>query len=121
MNKVDELRVVFSHMLGASRVQIPENNLDNLKLTREEDGEFETADPQFLLGSNMLEVLDPKMLGSSLKLTDFAALVLLRDRLDGKMDELYKMEYGKMEQPTLSKARRGAYIVIIDFWIELVP
>ncbi|GKD71554.1 hypothetical protein Tco_1325644, partial [Tanacetum coccineum] len=26
------------------------------------------------------------------------------------MDELYKMKYGKMEQPTLSKARRGAYI-----------
>ncbi|GJV16173.1 hypothetical protein Tco_1361496 [Tanacetum coccineum] len=40
------------------------------------------------------------------------------DRMDGKMDELYNDEMLQMEQPTLSKARRGAYIgfhQIIDF------
>ncbi|GKA32635.1 hypothetical protein Tco_0719002 [Tanacetum coccineum] len=64
-------------MLGASGVQIPENNLDNLKLTREEDGEFDIVDPQCLLGFEMLEGLDLKILGSLLKSTDFATLVFL--------------------------------------------
>ncbi|GKB73590.1 hypothetical protein Tco_0935002 [Tanacetum coccineum] len=78
MNKVDELRAVSCHMLGASRVQIPENNLDNLKLTREGDGDFEIVDPQCLLGSKMLEGLDPKILGSLFKSTNFATLIFLR-------------------------------------------
>ncbi|GJU36752.1 hypothetical protein Tco_1185106 [Tanacetum coccineum] len=65
-------------MLGASGVQIPENDLDNLKSTREEDGEFKTADPQCFLGFEMLEGLDPKILGSLLKSTNFATLVLLQ-------------------------------------------
>ncbi|GKC95453.1 hypothetical protein Tco_1160895 [Tanacetum coccineum] len=46
MNKVDELRAVSYHMLGESEVQIPENNLDNLKSTREEDGTSKALDPQ---------------------------------------------------------------------------
>ncbi|GJV41138.1 hypothetical protein Tco_1419578 [Tanacetum coccineum] len=33
-------------MLGAARVQIPENNLNNLHSSREEDGTLETMDPQ---------------------------------------------------------------------------
>ncbi|GJR92929.1 hypothetical protein Tco_0265103, partial [Tanacetum coccineum] len=66
MNKVNELRAVSRHMLGASGVQIPENNMDNLKLTKEEDGEFEIVDPQCLLGSVMLVGLDPKILGCDL-------------------------------------------------------
>ncbi|GKA07523.1 hypothetical protein Tco_0686747, partial [Tanacetum coccineum] len=33
-------------MLGASGVQIPENNVDNLKSTREEDRTSEALDPQ---------------------------------------------------------------------------
>nr|GEY51674.1 hypothetical protein [Tanacetum cinerariifolium] len=45
VNKVDELRAFSCHMLGAYGVQIPENNLDNLKLTSEEDGEFKIVDP----------------------------------------------------------------------------
>ncbi|GKB44617.1 hypothetical protein Tco_0889559 [Tanacetum coccineum] len=45
VNKVDKLRAVSGHMLGASGVQIPKNNLDNLKSTREEDGAVETLDP----------------------------------------------------------------------------
>ncbi|GJR56157.1 hypothetical protein Tco_1406678 [Tanacetum coccineum] len=53
-------------MLGASGVQIQENNMDNLKLTREEDRESETVDPQCLLGSEMLVGLDHKILGSTL-------------------------------------------------------
>ncbi|GJZ14453.1 hypothetical protein Tco_0550130 [Tanacetum coccineum] len=64
-------------MLGASRVQIPEKNLDNLKLIREEDGEFETVDPQCLLGFEMLVCQDPKVLSSLFIFTDFAILVFL--------------------------------------------
>ncbi|GJX80634.1 hypothetical protein Tco_0328783 [Tanacetum coccineum] len=37
-------------MLGAARVQIPENNLDDLHSSREEDGTSKTMDPQDLLG-----------------------------------------------------------------------
>ncbi|GKB96381.1 hypothetical protein Tco_0982518 [Tanacetum coccineum] len=37
-------------MLGAAGVQIPENNLDDLYSSREEDGTSETLDPQDLLG-----------------------------------------------------------------------
>ncbi|GJR13244.1 hypothetical protein Tco_0795896 [Tanacetum coccineum] len=55
---IDELRAVSGHMLGVSEVQIPENNLDNLKSTREEDGVVETLDPQFWLGFVLLEMLD---------------------------------------------------------------
>ncbi|GKD69272.1 hypothetical protein Tco_1323362, partial [Tanacetum coccineum] len=44
-NKVDQLRVLHGHMLGAARVQVPEYDLYDLKLTREEDGAVETLDP----------------------------------------------------------------------------
>ncbi|GKF90788.1 hypothetical protein Tco_0274489, partial [Tanacetum coccineum] len=37
-------------MLGAAEVQIPENNLDDLHSSREEDGTSKTMDPQDLLG-----------------------------------------------------------------------
>ncbi|GKF79891.1 hypothetical protein Tco_0235459, partial [Tanacetum coccineum] len=76
-NKVDEMRAMSGHMLRASRVKVPEDELDNLQWIREEDEEFETVDPQFLLGFKMLEGLGPKMLGSLLELTDFVTLGLL--------------------------------------------
>nr|GEZ47903.1 retrovirus-related Pol polyprotein from transposon TNT 1-94 [Tanacetum cinerariifolium] len=41
-------------MHGAAKVQIPENNLDNLHSSRKEDGTLETMDPQDLLGSFLL-------------------------------------------------------------------
>ncbi|GJT91713.1 hypothetical protein Tco_1080558 [Tanacetum coccineum] len=44
-NEVDELRALPGHMLGAARVQVPEYDLYDLKLTREEDGVVETLDP----------------------------------------------------------------------------
>ncbi|GKB38255.1 hypothetical protein Tco_0883197 [Tanacetum coccineum] len=44
-DEVDELRAISGHMLGASRVQIPQNNLDNLQSIREEDGTSKTVDP----------------------------------------------------------------------------
>ncbi|GJZ13286.1 hypothetical protein Tco_0548516 [Tanacetum coccineum] len=56
-NKVDELRAVPGHVLGAARAQIPEDNLNDLKWTQEEDGEAKTLDPQFLLGFELLEIL----------------------------------------------------------------
>nr|GEU96215.1 hypothetical protein [Tanacetum cinerariifolium] len=51
--KIDELRAIFGHMLGASRVQIPENNLDNLHSISEE-GTLELVDPQEFLGLSVL-------------------------------------------------------------------
>ncbi|GKA66058.1 hypothetical protein Tco_0765866 [Tanacetum coccineum] len=45
-------------MLGAAGVQIPENNLDDLHSSREEDETSETMDPQDLLGSWLLVGLD---------------------------------------------------------------
>ncbi|GKD68634.1 hypothetical protein Tco_1322724, partial [Tanacetum coccineum] len=46
IDEVGELRAISGHMLGATGVQIPENNLDNLHLVREEDGTLETMDPR---------------------------------------------------------------------------
>nr|GFC34190.1 hypothetical protein [Tanacetum cinerariifolium] len=54
VDEIGELRQISSHMLGAARVQIPENNLDNLHSSREEDGTLETVDLQNLLGSFLL-------------------------------------------------------------------
>nr|GFA89298.1 hypothetical protein [Tanacetum cinerariifolium] len=42
---VGELRAVSGHVLGAAEVQIPENNLDNLHSTVEDDGTLEIVDP----------------------------------------------------------------------------
>ncbi|GKC54968.1 hypothetical protein Tco_1077713 [Tanacetum coccineum] len=44
IDEIGELRAVSDHMLGASRVQIPQNNLYNLQSIREEDGTLETVD-----------------------------------------------------------------------------
>ncbi|GKE43336.1 hypothetical protein Tco_1470620, partial [Tanacetum coccineum] len=64
-------------MLGASGVQIPQNNLDNLQSIREEDGTSETVDPQDCLGSLMLEVLDSTILTFLLETTDLDAFGFL--------------------------------------------
>nr|GFB27530.1 hypothetical protein [Tanacetum cinerariifolium] len=44
IDEISELRAVSGHMLGASGVQIPQNNLDNLQSIREEDETLETMD-----------------------------------------------------------------------------
>ncbi|GJY52262.1 hypothetical protein Tco_0443109 [Tanacetum coccineum] len=44
-NKVDELRALPGHVLGATRVQVLEDDLNDLKWTRKEDGAVETLDP----------------------------------------------------------------------------
>nr|GFB33719.1 protein S-acyltransferase 21-like [Tanacetum cinerariifolium] len=49
-DKVDELRAISSHMLGASGVQIPHDNLDNMQSLSEEDGTSETVDPHIEWG-----------------------------------------------------------------------
>nr|GEW29675.1 hypothetical protein [Tanacetum cinerariifolium] len=53
----DERRAISGHMLGASGVQIPKNNLDNLRSIVEE-GTLEIMDPQELLGSFLLATND---------------------------------------------------------------
>nr|GEW80628.1 hypothetical protein [Tanacetum cinerariifolium] len=45
-DEVDELREIFGHMLGASGVQIPQNNLDNLQSIRKEYRTSKIVDPQ---------------------------------------------------------------------------
>ncbi|GJU25528.1 hypothetical protein Tco_1164149 [Tanacetum coccineum] len=88
-------------MLGASGVQIPKNNLDNMKLTREEDGDFDTVDPQYLLGFDMLEGLDPKILGSLLKSIDFASLVFLQYILFSRLGVVTDFEVFSLRGSTL--------------------
>ncbi|GJV43856.1 hypothetical protein Tco_1428392, partial [Tanacetum coccineum] len=56
-------------MLGATGVQIPENNLDDLHSSREEDGTSETIDPQDLLGSFLLADIDLIILGLGVSLS----------------------------------------------------
>nr|GFA48302.1 hypothetical protein [Tanacetum cinerariifolium]GFA62093.1 hypothetical protein [Tanacetum cinerariifolium] len=51
-----ELRAISSKMLGTARVQILENNLDDLHSSREEDGTSKTVDPQDLLGSLLADI-----------------------------------------------------------------
>ncbi|GJV48021.1 hypothetical protein Tco_1438233, partial [Tanacetum coccineum] len=59
MNEIGELRAISGHVLGASGVQIPQNNLDNLQSIREEeDGATEVSDPQDVPGSIMLVVIN---------------------------------------------------------------
>ncbi|GJT98611.1 hypothetical protein Tco_1094129 [Tanacetum coccineum] len=46
VNEIGKLRAISSHVLGASEVQIPQDDLDNLILTEEEeDGATEVLDP----------------------------------------------------------------------------
>ncbi|GJU43322.1 hypothetical protein Tco_1200588 [Tanacetum coccineum] len=45
-------------MLRAARVQVPEYDLYDLKLKREEDRAVETLDPQFCMGSEVLQELE---------------------------------------------------------------
>ncbi|GJY80948.1 hypothetical protein Tco_0493699 [Tanacetum coccineum] len=56
-------------MLGAARVQILENNLDDLHSSREEDGTSETIDSQDLLGSFLLADIDLTILGLGVSLS----------------------------------------------------
>nr|GFB89018.1 hypothetical protein [Tanacetum cinerariifolium] len=50
--KIDELRVISGHVLGATRVQIPKDDVDNLQSVIEV--ETLELDPQDLLGSILL-------------------------------------------------------------------
>nr|GFD38520.1 hypothetical protein [Tanacetum cinerariifolium]GFD38537.1 hypothetical protein [Tanacetum cinerariifolium] len=42
--KIDELRAITGHMLGATGIQVPEDDLDNLQV-RSEEGTLELEDP----------------------------------------------------------------------------
>ncbi|GKC96766.1 hypothetical protein Tco_1162208 [Tanacetum coccineum] len=61
-NKVDEMRALPDHVLGAARVQILEDDLNDLKWTREEDGAdrvFVTTvvESSFLGGTTIVELI----------------------------------------------------------------
>ncbi|GKC60694.1 hypothetical protein Tco_1088292 [Tanacetum coccineum] len=53
-------------MFGATRIQVPKDDLYDLYWKQEEDGEVETLDPQFLLGSELLKDLDSAILGGTI-------------------------------------------------------
>nr|GEY25535.1 hypothetical protein [Tanacetum cinerariifolium] len=74
VDEIGELRAVSGHMLGASGVKIPKNNLDNLKSIREEDGTSKMFDPQDLLGFALLEILYSTISDLLLEPTNFVAL-----------------------------------------------
>nr|GFC18220.1 hypothetical protein [Tanacetum cinerariifolium] len=65
MNKIGELRTISIHVLGAFGVQIPQDDLDNLRSTEEEeeDGATEVLDPQDVLNSVLLEIIDFAIFG----------------------------------------------------------
>ncbi|GKE46475.1 hypothetical protein Tco_1477733, partial [Tanacetum coccineum] len=64
MNEIGELRAISSHVLQASGVQIPQDNLDNLRSTEEEeDGAIEILDPRDIPGSVLLEITDFAIFG----------------------------------------------------------
>ncbi|GJV67784.1 hypothetical protein Tco_1483293 [Tanacetum coccineum] len=63
VNDIGELRAISSHVLGASGVQIPQNNLDNLRSTEEEDGATEILDARDVPSSILLEIIDFAILG----------------------------------------------------------
>ncbi|GKF48859.1 hypothetical protein Tco_0142110, partial [Tanacetum coccineum] len=56
---------------------IPEDDLNNLKWTREEDGAVETLDPQFLMGFEFLGILDSTFLDLLLEPTLVISLSFL--------------------------------------------
>ncbi|GJR23658.1 hypothetical protein Tco_0972185 [Tanacetum coccineum] len=92
-------------MLGAAGVQIPENNLDNLHSSREEDGISENMEPQDVLGSLLLADIDLTILG--LGVSDFKAVGFLRGTsvVLVKMDDpsITMEDYIRLEE---EKARR---------------
>ncbi|GJS38906.1 hypothetical protein Tco_0563949 [Tanacetum coccineum] len=53
-DEIGELRAISGHVLRATGVQIPEDDLDNLHSLREVDGILVFVDPQDLLGSCLL-------------------------------------------------------------------
>ncbi|GKC24615.1 hypothetical protein Tco_1026765 [Tanacetum coccineum] len=59
MNEIGKLRAISGHVLRASGVQIPQNNLDIMQLiSEEEDGETKVSDPRDILGFILLAVID---------------------------------------------------------------
>ncbi|GJR65959.1 hypothetical protein Tco_0012024 [Tanacetum coccineum] len=49
-DEIGELRAISGHVLRATRIQIPEDDLDNLHSFKEVDGILVFVDPQDLLG-----------------------------------------------------------------------
>ncbi|GKF82019.1 hypothetical protein Tco_0243675 [Tanacetum coccineum] len=79
MNEIGELRAISSHVLGAFGVQIPQNNLDNLRSTREEeDGATEVLGPRDVSGSFLLEIIDFSILGLLLEPLVLVAVILVK-------------------------------------------
>ncbi|GJR41688.1 hypothetical protein Tco_1309791 [Tanacetum coccineum] len=83
-NEIGELRAISSHVLGASGVQIPQDNLDNLRSKEEEDGATKVLDPRDVPGSILLEITNFAILGLLLELlvlgTDIKEMDINKDK-----------------------------------------
>nr|GEX16847.1 hypothetical protein [Tanacetum cinerariifolium] len=77
VNEIGELRAISSHVLGVSRVQIAQDDLDNLRSTEEEDEASEVLDPQDVSGSVLLEIIDFAIFGLLLE----PLVLALRERI----------------------------------------
>nr|GEZ19463.1 hypothetical protein [Tanacetum cinerariifolium] len=81
VDEIGELRGISGHVLGAVRVQIPENNLDNLHSSVVKDGTLETVDPQDILGSFLSadkDLLCLKLLTGTLFLDALVVVILVK-------------------------------------------
>ncbi|GJZ62600.1 hypothetical protein Tco_0618737 [Tanacetum coccineum] len=76
--EISELRAISGHILGAAGVIIPENNLDDLHSSREEDGTSETIDPQDLLGSLLLADVSVSRAVGFLRGTSAVVVILVK-------------------------------------------
>ncbi|GKF91778.1 hypothetical protein Tco_0275479, partial [Tanacetum coccineum] len=68
---------ISDHVLGASGVQIPQDDLGNLRSTEEEDGANEVLDSRYVPGSILLEITDFAIFGLLLEPLVFGTLGLL--------------------------------------------
>ncbi|GJT38642.1 hypothetical protein Tco_0938507 [Tanacetum coccineum] len=83
-DEIGELRAIFGHVLRATGVQIPEDDLDNLHSLREVDGTLVFVDPQDLLGFLEYTKLTTGLGDSNFRTIGFlegTSLVVIKDKL----------------------------------------
>ncbi|GJR53836.1 hypothetical protein Tco_1404357 [Tanacetum coccineum] len=116
MNEIGELRAIFGHVLRASGVQIPQNNLDNLHSIREvEDGETEELDPGDVPGSFWLEIIDFAILGLLLEpiVLGFDSLALVEGFTPVEDNKGLLVHVGMLLDDAIGSANRTVFFLLI--------
>ncbi|GKC09534.1 hypothetical protein Tco_1001144, partial [Tanacetum coccineum] len=115
MNGIGELRAISGHVLGAARVQIPQNNLDNLQSIREEvDGATKVSDPRDVPGFILLAVIDFATLGLLLR-TDlgFDLLALVEGFTPVEDNEGLLVMLGMLLDDVIVSANQTVFFMLI--------